>query len=40
MLLLGIFITIILFILWTILRCASIYDEIEEKKYQENQEKF
>ena len=27
-----IIILIILFILWTMLKCASIYDEIEERK--------
>ena len=38
MLLLLIIIGIILFILWTMLRCASIYDEIEENYKKNNSE--
>lgn len=34
MLLLVIITIIYLFILWTMLKCASIYDEIEEKNNQ------
>lgn len=40
MILLGIFIAIILFILWTMLKCASIYDEAEENNFKKNQEEI